>query len=173
MNSPAQSSSGSPAPQKRRSHSGFRIFGTLVLVALVAAGGWWARALQDSSQRRAEVEAALSSGAKRVEGALSKKNLEEAEHKLEELKALAVKDGRIADLESRLLAAKVAKAISDGQVEDAKGLLAKAEKDGSASIQQIKTWRDQLNTAAAQASASAASASSAASSSISAAAHHH
>jgi hypothetical protein len=146
----------------------------VVLVLVIAAGGWWARALQDSAQKRQEVEATLSSGVKRVEGALTRKNLEEAEHKLGELKAIAMKDGRIADLESRLLAAKLAKAISDGQLQDAKGLLAKAEKDGSASIDQIKKWRDQVNTAAAQQSAaSASSSSSAASSSSVAAAHHH
>lgn len=142
-----------------------------MLVLLVGAGGWWARALQDSAEKRQEVEAALSTGVKRAEAALSKKNIEEAEHKLEELKAIAVKDGRVADLESRLLAAKLAKAISDGQLEDAKGLLAKAEKDGSASIDQLKQWRDQVDTAVAQ--HSAASASSSSSESSSASAHHH
>lgn len=163
MNTQANTST-SPSPRRR---SGFHAVGTLILLILAGAGGWYGRGLHDSAQAREQAKAALDAGVKRVEGALSKQNLEEAEHKLGELKAVAEKDTRIAALESRLLAAKVAKAVSDGQLDDAKQMLQKAEKDGSATADQIKKWRDQVSAAEAQKSASSASSSSAAASSSS------
>jgi hypothetical protein len=141
--------------KKGSSHTALRLLATLIVLALVAWGGWWARGVHDSATKLAEVKAALDDGVKRVEGALTKQNLEEAERRLNELKTVAAKDGRIAELEARLVAAKIAKAVSDGQLDDAKRLLAKAESDGNVSSDQIKRWRDQVAAAQAQKSASA------------------
>lgn len=143
------------AEKKSSSHIGFRVLRALIVLALVGYGGWWARGVHDSATRLAAVEAVVDGGVKRVEGALSKQNLEEAEHRLQELKSVAAKDTRVAELEARLLTAKIAKAVSDGQLNDAKKLLAKAETDGNLSSAQLKRWQDQV--AAAQKSASASS----------------
>jgi hypothetical protein len=146
VNTQTQASEGSSGEKKKSSsHTGLRLLGALIVLALVAWGGWWARGVHDSATKLAES----------VEGALTKQNLEEAERRLQELKTVAAKDGRIAELEARLVAAKIAKAVSDGELDDAKRLLAKAEKDGNVSSDQIKRWRDQVQAAQAQKSASA------------------
>jgi hypothetical protein len=93
------------------------------------------------------VKAALDDGVKHVETALSKQNLEEAERKLQELKSIATKDTRFAELQAHLITAKIAKAVSDGQIDHAKELLAKAEKDANASPEQIKRWQQQVEKA--------------------------
>jgi hypothetical protein len=131
------------------------VLGTLIVLALVAWGGWWARGVHDSATKLAEVKAVLDDGVKSVEGALTKQNLEQAERRLNELKTVAAKDGRIAELDARLMAAKIAKAVSEGQLDDAKRLLAKAEKDGNVSGDQIKRWQGQVEAAQTQKSASA------------------
>jgi hypothetical protein len=156
---------GSPEEPKHKggSHAGPRVAASLIVLALVFAGGWWARGLHDSASERAAVKRALDDGVKHVEAALSKQNLEEAEHKLQELKAAAAKDTRIAELQVHLITAKIAKAVSDGQIDHARELLAKAQKDGNVTPEQLQRLQEQVEKAEKAASGSgAASASSSA-----------
>jgi hypothetical protein len=155
MNSDTHASESSPE-KKKSSHIALRVLGTVIVLALVAAGGWWARGIHDSAEKMAEMKRILDDGVKRVDAALSKQNLEEAERRLEELKTVAAKDGRIAELEAHLLTAKIAKAVSDGQFDHARELLSKAEKDRNVGGDEIKRWRNQVE--AAQKSAPAAGA---------------
>jgi hypothetical protein len=147
----------------RSSNRGPHVAATLIVLALVFAGGWFARGLHDSDTERAAVRQALDDGVKHVQSALSKKNIEEAERKLAELRAVAAKDERIAELQVDLITAKIAKAVSDGQINDAKALLAKAEKEGNAKPDQIKRWQAQVEKAERATSGSGASAASSAS----------
>jgi hypothetical protein len=162
VNTHARASEGSSAEKtgerkKGSSPAGLQVVGALIVLALAAAGGWWARGVHDSATQMAELRALLDNGVKHVETALSKENLEEAERQLEELKKVAAKDGRIAKLESRVLLAQIAKAVSDGQLDHARELLSKAEKGGNVAIDDIKHWRDQLEAAQKSASASSSS----------------
>jgi hypothetical protein len=119
----------------------------VILLILVGAGGWYAHQLRESPPKLSDVKALLDNGVKDIQASLTKKNLEEAEQKLAALRKVAAKDGRIAALESQLLEAKLAKAMSDGQLDKAKDLLAKAEKDGNVAIDDIKKWRDKIEAA--------------------------
>jgi hypothetical protein len=143
-----------------------RLLGTLILLALVGFGGWYARGLHESPDRlhrlEDKVRQLFDNGVKRFEGALTKQNLEEAERALGDLKTIAAKDGRIAGMEARLLSAQVAKLLSDGNIDRAKELLDKAEKDGDVALDDIKVLREKLKAAQQNGAASASASSSSA-----------
>lgn len=83
----------------------------------------------------------------RLDDFLKSGKVDEAEQAIASLKQTIPQDARLAALHLRVLSAQVAKAVSDGKLDQAKDLVEKAKQSGEIAAEQLKKWEADIRAA--------------------------